>query len=105
MSDRPSLEEILYDLVRLLPDDERVSIVRGASTRRRALAVASRFGVKPSPESVRSTALAFRRARELLRADDLSAWCADHGLSTEAFARLMVEEATLSALGGPDGAP
>lgn len=94
----PPLEDILYDLVRLLPDEERLPIAQGVELRDRMLSLASRLGVRPSPDAVRATALAFRRARGLQSADDLSAWCADRAVSADDFARLMTEEATLGAM-------
>jgi predicted 2-oxoglutarate/Fe(II)-dependent dioxygenase YbiX len=92
---------LLFDIVRLRPDGERTAILEGAALRARALTLATRLAVQPSPEAVHATALAFRKARGLHKADALSAWCADRGLSPEAFAVLMREEATLDALGTP----
>jgi predicted 2-oxoglutarate/Fe(II)-dependent dioxygenase YbiX len=97
------LDDILFDLVRLLPDDERSAVLEGAAMRRRALAVATRLGVRPSAERVRAAAATFRRARDITKADDLSAWCADRGMTTTEFARLVTEEATLDTLGGSEG--
>ncbi len=96
------LSDILFDLVRLMPDEERLAIAQGASLRHRMLALASRLGVRPSPDAVRAVAMRFRRARGLTTADDLSAWCADRALAPEDFARLMHDEATLRALGAHD---
>ena len=42
MIERPTLEEYLHDLVRLMPDDDRVAIAQGAA---RDLAAARRLWV------------------------------------------------------------
>jgi predicted 2-oxoglutarate/Fe(II)-dependent dioxygenase YbiX len=97
--DAPSLDALLHDLTRLLPEDERASLTRGARLRRQSLALAKRLGVAPSADAVRAAAAAFRRARGLTRADALAAWCRDRDVAPEDFARLMTEEATLAAMG------
>ncbi len=97
--DAPSLDALLLDLTRLLPDDERAAITQGARLRRQSLTLAKRLGVVPSAEAIRSAATVFRRARGLTRAEALARWCHDHALAPEGFARLMTEEATLAALG------
>lgn len=99
MSDRSPLDTLLHDMVRLLPDDDRTAVLQGVRLRRQALALARRQGIVPSPEAVRRVTTAFRRARGLTRAHDLTAWCQARDLSPEDFARLMTEEATLAAMG------
>lgn len=93
-------DALVHDLVRLLTDDERAAILQGARVRQRALVLAQRLGMRPSPDAVRSAAMSFRRARGLTRADSLAAWCAERNLDAEGFAQLMTEEATLATLGG-----
>ena len=95
----PPLDELLFDLARLLPDDERHAVLQGARLRRQSLALAKRLGVTPSAEAIRAASTRFRRARGLTRAEALSAWCRARELTPEGFARLMVEEATLAATG------
>jgi predicted 2-oxoglutarate/Fe(II)-dependent dioxygenase YbiX len=95
----PPLDEILCDLTRLLADDERHAITQGARLRRQSLALARRLGVSPSAEAIRAAATRFRRARGLLRAEALEAWCHERELTPEGFARLMADEATLAAIG------
>lgn len=102
MAAPPSLEDILLDLVRLMPDDERVAILQGAELRQRMLALAERMGVQPAAHAVRAAAVSFRDARGLRRGDDLSAWCADRGIDPAGFARLMLDEARLRAFGAGD---
>lgn len=88
-----------------MPDEERLAITQGAELRSRMLALATRLGIKASAESVRTTAIAFRRARGLRTTDDLSEWCADRGVDGDTFARLMTEEATMRALALHANAP
>jgi len=97
--DAPRLDDVLFDLARLLPDDDRAAVMQGARLRRQSLALARRLGVAPSAEAVRAAATSFRRARGLAKADALTAWCRARDLSPEGFARLMAEEATLAAVG------
>lgn len=99
MAATPSLEDLLLDLVRLMPDDERVAILQGAELRQRMLSLAERMGVQPAAHAVRAAAVSFRDARGLRRSDDLSAWCADRGVDPAGFARLMLDEARLRAFG------
>ncbi len=88
-----------------MPDEERLAITQGAELRARMLALATRLGIKPSAEAVRAAAMAFRRARGLRTADELSGWCADRGVDGDTFARLMTEEATMRALALHASAP
>lgn len=94
------MERRALELVRLLDEDARGALLQGALLRARQ----RDLGPAPTPEAVRAQALAFRKARGLLKASELDRWLSSRALTPRGFAALMADEARVLVAQGEGGA-